>query len=79
VKPRASVTQHVRALVTRSRRRAERLSHAVVTAMSALPRPPPAEAGVHVVERQVVVSRCKFCSALAPVDAAACPSCGAVR
>jgi hypothetical protein len=71
--------QQVRALVTRSRARAERLSHAVVMAMSSRPLPTRADAGVHVVERQVVVSRCRFCSALAPVDTALCPSCGSVR
>ena len=31
----------------------------------------------HVVERQVVVTRCKFCGQLTPVDLTACKSCGA--
>ncbi|MCC6521659.1 MAG: hypothetical protein IT373_03260 [Polyangiaceae bacterium] len=30
------------------------------------------------VERQIVVARCKFCSALTPVDAKKCDNCGAV-
>lgn len=30
----------------------------------------------HVVERQVVVMRCKYCSKLTPVDLKACESCG---
>lgn len=34
------------------------------------------EKTTHVVERQVVVMRCKYCSKLAPVDLKACESCG---
>lgn len=30
----------------------------------------------HVVERQVVVTRCKYCSKLTPVDLTACDGCG---
>jgi rRNA maturation endonuclease Nob1 len=30
-----------------------------------------------VVERQVVVLRCTFCSALTPIDASICEACGA--
>jgi hypothetical protein len=36
--------------------------------------PPPS---THVVERQVVVARCKFCRAHTPVDAPMCQHCGA--
>ncbi|MFO0618091.1 MAG: hypothetical protein U0414_36200 [Polyangiaceae bacterium] len=34
------------------------------------------EKHTHVVERQVVVMRCKYCSKLTPVDLAACEVCG---
>lgn len=34
------------------------------------------EKTTHVVERQVVVMRCKYCSKLTPVDLKACESCG---
>jgi ribosomal protein L40E len=72
--------QHVCALETRSRRRADRLSHAVAMAVSSRPLPMHDTArGTVVVERQVVVSRCQFCSALSPIDAPACTSCGAAR
>lgn len=33
----------------------------------------------HVVERQVVVVRCKFCQAHTPLDGAACQACGAAK
>lgn len=71
--------QHVRALETRSRRRAERLSHAVAIAMSSRPLPDRSPGGTRVIERQIVVARCKFCSTLTPIDAHACTSCGAAR
>lgn len=39
--------------------------------------PPPSS--VHVVEKQVVVVRCKFCQAHTPLDAGACRACGAAK
>ncbi|MFI5301778.1 MAG: hypothetical protein ACHREM_27120, partial [Polyangiales bacterium] len=30
----------------------------------------------HVIERQIVVIRCRFCAALTPVDLAECRACG---
>lgn len=30
-----------------------------------------------IIERQVVVTRCSFCSAMRPIDLSTCPSCGA--
>jgi hypothetical protein len=41
------------------------------------PAPPPPHAVHHTVERQVVVTRCKFCGQLTPVDVQVCQHCGA--
>jgi hypothetical protein len=43
----------------------------------AAPRSEPAAA--HVIERQVLVARCKFCQQITPVDLAACSACGAAK
>lgn len=42
----------------------------------AAPAPPPQHVQ-HTVERQVVVTRCKFCGQLTPVDCQVCQHCGA--
>jgi hypothetical protein len=39
--------------------------------------PPPQQQVQHTVERQVVVTRCKFCGQLTPVDFQVCQHCGA--
>lgn len=47
--------------------------------MRAVPQPPTSVVQNHIVERQVVVVRCRFCAQLSPVDWNACQHCGAVK
>jgi hypothetical protein len=60
-----------------------RVDEACSKAASAIEgRLPPASApepAVRVVERQVLVTRCKFCQKITPVDLQACSECGAAK
>ncbi len=68
----------------------DRAGHAVESAHdrpAPVPQPPPpparpaaaTDAGAHVIERQVLVTRCKHCSAITPVDFGTCQHCGAPK
>lgn len=45
----------------------------------ASPTPPDATGDARVIERQVLVARCKFCQQITPVDLEACSHCGAAK
>lgn len=67
-----------------TRRGADRAARerADAEARAAAARRPPAASVVErerVVERQVLVTRCKFCKKLTPVDLTACAECGATQ
>lgn len=60
-----------RAVETFSRRKAERKKEAAPRREEPIAQ--------HTVERQVVVTRCKFCQHLTPVDLDTCKNCGAAK